>query len=456
MLTIYNTLTKEKAPFKPLDDNNVKMYVCGLTVYDHCHLGHGRTAVAFDMIVRYMRWRGYNVTFIRNITDIDDKIIKRAQENDESIDELVNRYIKLMHRDFDSLLTLRPDIEPRATESMPEIISMIKKLIEEGAAYPTKNGDVYFRVKQFDEYGKLSRQNVDELRTGVRIDPDEDKEDALDFALWKSSKPDEPTWESPWSPGRPGWHIECSVMSQQYLGDTFDIHGGGSDLIFPHHENEIAQSEACTHKPFAKLWMHTGMIRINKEKMSKSLNNFFTINDVLAVYPVEAVRYFLLSGHYRSSINYSEENLKVAKASIERLYTALRGLTISDNTEKNDFTGRFQAVMDDDFNTPEALAVLFELAHEVNRFRDLGDTKSAEKLGATLKSLGGVLGLLQENPSHYLQGDINPEDIDALIVERNQARAEKNWVKSDEIRDKLTAMGIALEDTADGTLWRKE
>ncbi len=455
MLTIYNTLTKKKEPFKPLDGKKVRMYVCGLTVYDHSHLGHGRTYVAFDVIARYMRSQGLDVMYVRNITDIDDKIIKRAAENGEATDELVNRFVKLMHRDFDNLLTKRPDLEPRATDSMPEIIQMIESLIDKGMAYATSKGDVYYRVNKFSEYGKLSGQDTEALQTGVRIDPAEDKENVLDFALWKTSKPEEPTWESPWSAGRPGWHIECSAMSKKHLGDTFDIHGGGSDLIFPHHENEIAQSEACNGAPFAKVWMHTGMIRIDKEKMSKSLNNFFTIEDVLSAHPAEAVRYFLLSGHYRSAINYSDDNLQMAKASIERLYTALRGLEVGVAPKDDDYTKRFIEAMDDDFNTPIALSVLFDLAREINRLRDENELAAASNYAASLISLGDILGLLQDNPDHFLQGDVDPSEIDALIKARKQARIDKDWAESDRIRDKLAAMDVVVEDTADGTTWRK-
>ena len=453
-MLLYNTLTRTKETFKPLKNKRVHMYVCGLTVYDNCHLGHGRTAVAFDVIVRYLRFRGYDVLFVRNITDIDDKIIKRAAENNESIDSLVSRYITLMHRDFDNLLTLRPDIEPRATGSIPAMIDMIQTLIDKGVAYVTSSGDVYYRVKTFKDYGKLSGQDIEALQTGVRIDPSENKEDTLDFALWKSSKPGEPVWDSPWGQGRPGWHIECSAMSRAHLGITFDIHGGGSDLIFPHHENEIAQSEACNGAPFAHYWMHTGMIRVDKEKMSKSLNNFFTIEYVLNLYPAEAVRYFLLSGHYRTTIEYSTENLTMAKAAMDRLYTALRGLSLKNEPLTPNYEMNFMHAMDDDFNTPKALAVLFELAHEINQRRAKNDD-SAGSYGVMLKKLGAALGLLQQNPEQYLQGDVDHSDIDALIQARLQARKDKQWGESDRIRDVLSRLGVVLEDTKDGTTWRK-
>lgn len=458
MLTIYNTLTKEKQIFTPLIGNQVRMYVCGLTVYDRAHLGHARTYVAFDVIARYLRLSGYDVLYVRNITDVDDKIIRRAQERNMDCDTLVREQTKLMHEDFDKLMIERPNIEPRATDTIPEIISLIETLMNKGFAYATDKGDVYYRVHAFNDYGKLSRQNIEQLQNGVRIEPDTTKESSLDFALWKAAKPGEPTWESPWSPGRPGWHSECSAMSQAHLGDSFDIHGGGSDLTFPHHENEIAQSEAATGKPFASLWMHTGMIRIDKEKMSKSLDNFFTIEDILTQFPAEAVRYFLLSGHYRSAINYSEDNLNMAKAAIERLYTALRGLPDTAAPTTHEAIDRFKAVMDDDFNTPEALSVLFELAHHINRYRDEAKMDEAASHGALLKSLGAILGILQNNPDQYLQGDVDQNDgqIKQLIQAREQARSDKNWAESDRIRDELTAKGIILEDTSNGTNWRKE
>ncbi|WP_181297337.1 cysteine--tRNA ligase [Pseudomonas sp. Q2-TVG4-2] len=456
-LSIYNTLTKAKEPLKPLVGNQVRMYVCGMTVYDFCHIGHARVMVAFDVVSRWLRQRGYDLTYVRNITDIDDKIIRRAQQNGETFEALTGRMIAAMHEDEARLNVLRPDNEPRATEYIAGMHSMIQTLIDKGFAYAPGNGDVYYRVGKFVGYGKLSRRKIEDLKIGARIEVDEAKEDPLDFVLWKAAKPSEPSWESPWGAGRPGWHIECSVMSTCCLGETFDIHGGGPDLVFPHHENEIAQSEAATGKQYANAWMHAGAVRVDGEKMSKSLGNFFTIRDVLDKYQPEVVRYLLVSSHYRSPINYSEDSLKEAKGALERFYTALRGLPDVSAEGGESFTSRFGDAMDDDFNSPEACAVLFEMAREVNRLRET-DQQGAGALAARLKELASVLGVLQMDPDAFLQagaaGKVNAAQVEALIAARLQARSEKNWAESDRIRDQLTAMGVVLEDGKGGTTWR--
>lgn len=457
MLTIYNTLTKTKEPFKPLDGNNVRMYVCGMTVYDYCHLGHGRSMVAFDLATRWLRKSGYNLTYVRNITDIDDKIINRANENGETFDALTARMINAMHEDERRLNILPPDQEPRATDHIAGMHAMIQTLIDKGYAYAPGNGDVYYRVGKFVGYGKLSRKKIEDLRIGARIEVGEAKQDPLDFVLWKGVKPGEPSWESPWGPGRPGWHIECSVMSTCCLGESFDIHGGGSDLEFPHHENEIAQSEAATGKPYANAWMHCGMIRINGEKMSKSLNNFFTIRDVLEKYHPEVVRYLLVASHYRSAINYSEDSLRDAKGALERFYHALRGLPRVPASGGDAFVERFTAAMNDDFGTPEACAVLFDLVREINRLRE-SDVSAAAGLAGRLRELGDVLGVLQLEADEFLragaEGKVDAAQVEGLIQARLQARADKNWGESDRIRDQLTAMGVVLEDSKGGTTWR--
>jgi cysteinyl-tRNA synthetase len=457
VLTIYNTLTKTKEPFKPLDGNNVRMYVCGMTVYDYCHLGHGRSMVAFDLATRWLRKSGYNLTYVRNITDIDDKIINRANENGETFDALTARMIDAMHEDERRLNILPPDQEPRATDHIAGMHAMIQTLIDKGYAYAPGNGDVYYRVGKFVGYGKLSRKKIEDLRIGARIEVGEAKQDPLDFVLWKGVKPGEPSWESPWGPGRPGWHIECSVMSTCCLGESFDIHGGGSDLEFPHHENEIAQSEAATGKPYANAWMHCGMIRINGEKMSKSLNNFFTIRDVLEKYHPEVVRYLLVASHYRSAINYSEDSLRDAKGALERFYHALRGLPRVPASGGDAFVERFTAAMNDDFGTPEACAVLFDLVREINRLRE-SDVSAAAGLAGRLRELGDVLGVLQLEADDFLragaEGKVDAAQVEGLIQARLQARADKNWAESDRIRDQLTAMGVVLEDSKGGTTWR--
>ncbi|MEI6895953.1 MAG: cysteine--tRNA ligase [Psychromonas sp.] len=464
MLKIYNTLTKQKEQFKPIIPGQVGMYVCGVTIYDYCHIGHGRTFVAFDTVARYLRFSDYDLTFIRNITDVDDKIIKRANENGETCEQLTTRFTQAMHKDFDALNMLRPDLEPRVTEHMPEVIAMIEKLITKKHAYISGNGDVLFSVKSYAQYGKLSGQNLEMLQAGSRVETQEKegKDNPLDFVLWKMAKTGEPYWVSPWGKGRPGWHIECSAMNNKHLGEVFDIHGGGSDLSFPHHENEIAQS-CCAHQgKYVNTWMHSGMVQVDKVKMSKSLNNFFTIKDVLAVYDSESVRYFLISGHYRSQLNYSEDNLKQARASLERFYTAIRDVDYSVATEECDknspYYKKFCSAMDDDFNTPEALAVLFELTKELNRVK--GDDKlQAKQLASLLVTLANVLGLLYQDADQFMQGDESDNEvsiIEALIKQRNDARINKDWSSADDARDKLAALNIVLEDGANGTTWRKQ
>ena len=456
-LALYNTLTKTKDTFKPLVGNQVRMYVCGMTVYDFCHIGHARVMVAFDVGARWFRHRGYDLTYVRNITDIDDKIIKRANENGETFEQLTERMIAAMHEDEARLNVLRPDQEPRASQHIEGMFSMIQTLIDKGYAYAPGNGDVYYRVGKFEGYGKLSRRKIEDLKIGARIEVDEAKQDPLDFVLWKAAKPGEPSWTSPWGEGRPGWHIECSVMSTCCLGNTFDIHGGGPDLVFPHHENEIAQSEAATGEQYAAAWMHAGAVRVDGEKMSKSLGNFFTIREVLEKYHPEVVRYLLVSSHYRSAINYSEDNLKEAKGALERFYIALKGLPDAAPAGGEAFAERFGAAMDDDFNSPEACAVLFEMVREVNRLKET-DVAAAAALAASLRQLAEVLGVLQLDADTFLQagaaGKVDAAEVEALIAARLQARADKNWAESDRIRDQLTSMGVVLEDGKGGTTWR--
>ncbi len=457
MLKIYNSLTREKQIFTPLIPKKINLYVCGVTVYDYCHIGHARTYTTFDVIVRFLRWQGYAVTYVRNITDIDDKIIKRAAENKESIQNLVSRFTEIMHEEFKNLNFLPPDLEPTATGAIPEIIELVQKLIQKNFAYQAKNNDIYYRVRKFESYGKLSGQNLENLQIGARILPDEDKEDALDFVLWKSAKPGEPAWESPFGLGRPGWHIECSAMSKKCLGETFDIHGGGSDLTFPHHENEIAQSVAANDCDFARYWIHSGMVQINDEKMSKSLGNFFIIRDVLKEYPAEIIRYFLTSSHYRTQINYSKENLDNAKASLTRLYTALLGVKRSEKLKPSEFTQRFITAMEDDFNVPEAIAVLFDMARELNKLKNI-DLIQAGLLAKELLALGNILGLLNSDPEKFLQGGNNSQEdfaIQVLIHERAEAKKSKDFARADQIRKNLLDQGIILEDSPSGTTWRK-
>ncbi len=471
MLKIHNSLTRKKEVFQPMETGKVKMYVCGMTVYDLCHLGHARVLVVFDAITRYFRYSGYDVNYVRNITDIDDKIINRANEKGENFNALTSRFIDAMHEDSDALGVLPPNDEPRATESMDDIISMVQTLIEKGNAYaaPTTehgngNGDVYYDVSSFENYGQLSGKKLEDLRAGERVAVDERKDDPLDFVLWKAAKPDEPSWDSPWGKGRPGWHIECSAMSTCCLGNHFDIHGGGQDLQFPHHENEIAQSEAATGETFVNLWMHNGFVRINDEKMSKSLNNFFTVREILKLYKGEEIRYFVLASQYRSPLNYSDQLLDTARTTLSRLYSTLRGLDLPVGFDENDpAIDTFKASMDDDFNTPEALAVIFDLANQVNRLRD-EDVNAALAKAAVLKHLANVLGLLEADPEEYLQSgagegtgaeDMCGEDIDGLIEARNAARTNKDWAEADRIRDVLDEMGVVLEDKDGKTIWRR-
>jgi cysteinyl-tRNA synthetase len=458
MLHIYNTLSRRKELFTPIEPGKAGLYVCGITIYDYCHVGHARTYVAFDVINRYLRFLGYDVTYVRNITDVDDKIIKRAAENNESCDALTERFTKAMHADFTALGLLPADIEPRVTTHMAEIIALIETLVAKGYAYVAADGDVLFDVSKYAAYGELSQQNLEMLQSGSRVEVADNKDDPLDFVLWKGAKPGEPFWQSPWGNGRPGWHIECSAMSAKHLGEHFDIHGGGSDLQFPHHENEIAQSTCAHGHKYVNTWIHTGMVQVDKEKMSKSLGNFFTVKDVLAEYNAEAVRYFLLSSQYRSQLNYSAENLTQAHAALGRLYTALRNVTPSHSIDLNSpYIVRFKAAMDDDFNTPEALPVLFELAREVNRFKETEPAKAAE-LAGLLNLLAGVLGLLQGDAEQFLQSGASDDDvaeIEALIAQRNSARANKDWAAADAARDALTAKGIIVEDKNGVTSWRK-
>ncbi|CAI0722438.1 cysteine--tRNA ligase [Serratia proteamaculans] len=461
MLKIFNTLSRQKEEFKPIHAGKVGMYVCGVTIYDLCHIGHGRTFVAFDVVARYLRYLGYSLNYVRNVTDVDDKIIRRATENGESCDQLTTRMLAEMHADFDSLLIERPDIEPRATQHIAEIIEITQRLIERDHAYVASNGDVMFSIDSDPQYGLLSRQDLDQLQAGARVEIDDVKRNPMDFVLWKMSKPGEPSWESPWGAGRPGWHIECSAMNCKQLGTHFDIHGGGSDLMFPHHENEIAQSSCAHDGPYVNYWMHSGMVMIDKEKMSKSLDNFFTIRDVLGYYDAETVRYFLMSGHYRSQLNYSEENLKQARTALERLYTALRGTDANAQPAGGEvFEARFREAMDDDFNTPEAYSALFDLAREVNRLK-AEDLTAANGLAAELRKLAKVLGLLQQEPELFLQGGAQADDgevaeIEALIKQRNDARKAKDWALADAARDRLNEMNIVLEDGPQGTTWRRK
>ena len=458
MLKLFNSLSKQKEEFSPLTPGEVKLYVCGVTTYDYCHIGHARTYVAFDVVVRYLRYLGYKVTYVRNITDVDDKIIVRAAENGEEISDLTERFIGYMHEDFAALNLVEPDIEPRVTTHMDEIIALIETLIAKQHAYEA-NGDVLFDVSSFQDYGKLSRQDLEQLQAGARVSVAQSKQDPLDFVLWKGAKAGEPSWPSPWGAGRPGWHIECSAMNGKHLGKHFDIHGGGSDLMFPHHENEVAQS-CCAHDtPYVNYWMHSGMVQVNEEKMSKSLGNFFTIREVLAEYDAETVRFFLLSGHYRSQLNYSEAHLQQARASLERLYTALRGVDGVDpeSAAREQFDVRFKAALNDDFNVPEAMSVLFEVAREINKLHTQ-DPQRAGQFASLLKEYAAVLGILQQDPETFFtsgQDGNEVAEIEALIKQRNDARASKDWAQADQARDRLLDMGISLEDGPQGTTWRR-
>ncbi len=480
---IYNTLTRKKETFQPIEPGHIKLYVCGITSYDYCHIGHARSALAFDMIVRYLRYLGYKVTYIRNFTDIDDKIIARAAEQNTTTEELANRFIDEFYVDMDKLGVDRPTMEPKATEHIQEMIDLINELIDKDMAYPA-HGDVYYSVNSFDKYGKLSGRNLEDMQAGARISINENKHNPMDFVLWKASKPGEPSWDSPWGPGRPGWHIECSAMSRKYLGDTFDIHGGGQDLIFPHHENELAQSEGANGQPFVKMWIHHGFVTIRDEKMSKSLGNFLTIRDILDHYHPEVLRFFIFSTQYRNPLDFSEAAMQDAMAGLDRLYECIAAVDkLSDACQGSaepvatakeinileSLEERFQKAMDNDFNTAQAQGTLFEAVKVMNKIiRQLpaSPAKSDQTLlatgAATIKKLAAVMGLLQEDASTYQAAkkaamlseiDINEEEIQSLIQERNQARVDKDWVRSDEIRDQLLAQGIELKDGPEGTGW---
>ncbi|MBX3615995.1 cysteine--tRNA ligase [Nitrosomonas sp.] len=459
MLKIYNSIAREKQEFIPISPGKVKIYVCGMTVYDYCHLGHARVLVVFDMVVRWFRANGFEVIYVRNITDIDDKIINRAQENNESIGALTARFIQAMDEDAAALGVVPPSHEPRATNYVNHMVAMIDMLVKKNLAYPASNGDVYYAVHNFPGYGKLSGKSLNDLRAGERVEIDSSKKDPLDFVLWKSAKAGEPFWESPWGNGRPGWHIECSAMSEQLLGIHFDIHGGGQDLQFPHHENEIAQSEGAHDHVFVNYWMHNGFVRVDNEKMSKSLGNFFTVREILKLYQPEVVRFFILRAHYRSPLNYSDQHLKDTKLALDRLYIALKDagpVVIQTIDWSNHHAQKFKAAMEDDFNTPDAIAVLFELASEINKTR-------SEDRAALLKALGELLGLLQQNPVDYLQNalavdnatSLTQDQIESLIQQRIEARKTGRYAEADEIRKNLQQQGIILEDGAQGTTWRR-
>ena len=455
-LRIHNTLTRALEPFSPLEPGHVRMYVCGMTVYDLCHLGHARSMVAFDVVQRWLKASGLRVTYVRNVTDIDDKIIKRALENGETIRALTDRMVDALHQDADDLGIERPTLEPRAMDYVPQMVSMIGSLQNKGLAYQASNGDMNFAVRKFPGYGQLSGKSLDQLQAGERVAVDDGKHDPLDFVLWKSAKatePDDAKWPSSYGIGRPGWHIECSAMACELLGESFDIHGGGADLQFPHHENEIAQSHGAFGKPMAQVWMHNGFINIDNEKMSKSLGNFFTIRDVLKVFEAETIRFFVVRSHYRSPLNYSDVHLNDARGALKRLYTAL-SLVKPDDVAidwSNSFAQRFQSAMNEDFGTPEAIAVLFDLAGEVNR-------SMSSQMAGLLKALGGVLGLLQEDPQGFLQAgssDVDESAIQLQIAARATAKAAKNFAEADRIRQELTAMGIVLKDSPTGTTWER-
>jgi cysteinyl-tRNA synthetase len=482
-LRVYNTMTQKKEEFIPLHQKRVGMYACGVTVYDLCHIGHARSAVVFDVIYRYLQHKGYEVTYVRNFTDVDDKIINRAQQEGVSTEEIAARYIKEFYVDMEALGLLPPTIEPKATEHIAEMIALVQRLMEKGHAYQV-DGDVYYAVESFPGYGRLSKRSIDEMQAGARVEVDERKKNPLDFALWKAAKPGEPSWDSPWGKGRPGWHIECSAMSQKYLGDTLDIHGGGKDLIFPHHENEIAQAEGATGKPFARFWLHNGFVNIAKEKMSKSLGNFLTIKEILKAYHPEVVRFFLLSRHYRSPIDYSTEGMEEARQNLKRFYQTLSGIdealqktagkqkgrsTSEETTARKNvdaFAQRFEEAMDDDFNTAVALAHLFELSHDLNRILQDPSAQQTEILRKGKEAFakaGMVLGIFQQDPSVFLEQEqqrkarkltITPDEIERLIAERNHARSKKDWKRADEVRNELASQGIVLEDTPKGTIWR--
>lgn len=483
-IQIYNTLSGKKEALQTLEPGHVKLYVCGITSYDYCHIGHARSALAFDMIVRYLKYRDYKVTFVRNFTDIDDKIIARAKEQETTSEELANRFINEFYTDMDKLGVDRPDIEPKATEHIKEMTDIISELIDKGMAYQAGN-DVYYIVDSFPEYGKLSKRNLDDMKAGARISLNEQKHNPMDFVLWKGSKPGEPTWDSPWGPGRPGWHIECSAMSRKYLGETFDIHGGGQDLIFPHHENEIAQSEGANGKPFVKSWIHHGFVTIRDEKMSKSLGNFLTIRDILTNYHPEILRFFIFSTHYRNPLDFSESAMRDATTGLERLYECVAAvdsldpengesgaasiLSAKDIKKVSELETRFQQAMDNDFNTAQAQGVFFDTIKTINRIQSkissssaLEDIQLLKNGTAVLTKLAAIMGLLREDAQQFLanrrekliaDSDIDPTAIEGLIAERYQCRLEKNWSRSDEIRDQLLAKNIELNDGPDGTTW---
>lgn len=461
-LVVYNSETRAKSVFVPRVAGKVGLYVCGMTVYDYCHIGHARVMVSFDVIVRWLRHSGYEVKYVRNITDIDDKIIRRANENNEPINALTERYIAAMNEDAAALGVMAPDLEPKATDHVDDIVNMVNTLVDKGHAYPAKNGDVYFDVSSFPRYGRLSNRNLEDMQAGARVEIDELKSDPMDFVLWKSAKPGEPFWKSPWGAGRPGWHIECSAMSTCCLGNGFDIHGGGGDLQFPHHENEIAQSEAATGETYVNTWMHVGFVQVNEEKMSKSLNNFFTIREVLKSYHPEVLRFFIAASHYRSPLNYSDAALDQARQALERFYATLGALVSAADGEPADaasFETRFADAMNDDFNTPEALAVLYELVREANRCDKAGDAVGAHQYANLLKRLGGLLGLLQHDANSFRQAGAGDADfvaqVEAIVADITQARAAKDYQRSDELRAKLSEMGVAVEFSREGIRWRK-
>ncbi len=455
MLKIHNTLTRQKETFTPIHPDKINIYICGVTVYDYCHLGHARTYTSADVIIRYLRFSGFDVNYVRNITDIDDKIINRARENNETVTSVTDRFTSAMHEDFAALQLLQPDHEPRATQYIPQMIALIEKIITNKHAYVASNGDVYFDVRSFKQYGCLSHHNIEELESGARVEINDVKQDPLDFALWKIAKPDEPAWDSPWGKGRPGWHIECSAMSMGLLGEHFDLHGGGRDLIFPHHENEIAQSVAATKNKFANVWVHGGFLQIDKEKMSKSLGNFVTIRDMLRDHAPETLRYLLLASHYRSALVYTDDVLQQSSQALARFYTALRFLPDATRAENTTYEKEFIEAMDDDFNTPIALSVLFELAHEIQRLREK-NVQAAAQHGALLRYLGDVLGILQTDPELFFQmgSGVDTRKIEELIAAREAARKQKNWAEADRVRDELLKMNIAIEDGAGGTAWK--
>ena len=460
MLQIHNSLSGRKESFSPLDPPRVGMYVCGVTVYDYCHVGHARVMVVFDVVARYLRWLGYELTYVRNVTDIDDKILQRAAQNGQDWRELASRFALAMDEDCAALGVQAPDHEPRATAFMDEMIAMIRRLLEFGYAYQADNGDVYYDVSRFEGYGRLSGKRLEDLRAGSRVEVEQAKQDPLDFVLWKAAKAGEPGWDAPWGAGRPGWHIECSAMSTTCLGERFDIHGGGMDLKFPHHENEIAQSCAASGEDFARYWMHNGFVQIDNEKMSKSLGNFFTIRDVLRHYPGEVLRFFIVNSHYRSPLNYSDASLATARESLRRLYTALRGTPADFVAPVPEvWMQAFKAAMDDDFNTPKALAVIFDMAREINKIKDKPDS-GYEELAGALRALAAPLGLLQDDPERFLRGAPGEADedaeIEALVQARESARGQRDFAEADRIRDELAERGIVLEDGPQGTIWRRD